>query len=804
MQNGNLPSTPHSEAPASSPSSGSGNPSSPPDGSEVASLELSSIVATLARGKWIILVTCLLVAGSVIGYTYTRPTVYQATSMVRIDAESGGNPMSMAQAGTAQPSRDVESEIGTLRNSIELARRVVKRARATEQADGTSRTFPILAPPDSGQASGGNSAARRLLEATQFSQSRQDRDLIRISVERRVPEEASTLANLYAEAYKAFSREKARSGIEAARQFLKTQAEKHRSKIQRLEQQWKSFARRNQVPTRGEAGERLAQQYQRLQTRRDELAFELEKEETQLGLLRQQLKQFQPQLQENVLGSQEASGTRSQIQALEEQITQMRVEAAQYYATNPELEGDTARIQQEFPELARLNGRMDALQARKQKLTQQLIDETAGPQSGGAESAPLERVAQLRSRITEKEVAVDQLQSQIAALDSQITAYKPRLNEVPKQRIQRQQIERRLKQAESFYQTIVSELQKATVAEEAELGYVEVVKSAFVPSAPIRPKTTQNVILGILLGVGLGVGLAFVNEATNTQLRRPDDVEKRGHPLLGTIPSMDPEIDRAFGGRDFAEVEDHRLSTRLMPLLHPWSSFTEEYRLIWNNLVHARGQSSGTERSNVVLVASAQQGEGKTTTALNLALTGALSGQRVLLMDADLRAPTAHTALGMPNAPGLAEVFEILGTMVNARRQDQGRLEGTTVKQDRWNASSIHRTLIDGLHFIPAGEVQEAPTKILDPKHMSRFVEVAQRRFDLVVIDTPPAQAASDALVIAGQTSAQAVVASVAGTDGRKLDSLITSLREVDTPVAGVVFNQHEERSAQNDSPYGY
>jgi Uncharacterized protein involved in exopolysaccharide biosynthesis len=803
MQNGNLPSTPHSEAPTSSPSSGSGNPSSPLGGSEVASLELSSIVATLARGKWIILVTCLLVAGSVIGYTYTRPTVYQATSMVRIESETR-NPLRVAQAGTAQPDRDTEEEVGTLRNSLELARRVAKKLRATETADGAPHTFPILVPPDSGQAAEEYNVARQILEATQFTPSPEDRSIIHISVESRVPEEASTLANLYAEEYKDFSLEKARSGIEAARQFLEAQAETQRSKIRRLEQQWESFARRNQLPAQGEAGERLAQQYQRLQTRRDEFAFELKKEETQLGLLRRQLKQFQPQLQENVLKEQEAAGLRSEISALKEQITQMQVEAAQFYAANPKLEGDTTRIRNEFPELARLNRRMDALQSRKRKLTQQLIGETSSRQSTGPENAPLQRVAQLRSRITEKEILVDQLRSQIAALDSQITAYEPRLNDIPKQRIQREQIERRLKQAETFYQTIVSELQQTTVAEEAELGYVEVVKSAFVPSAPIRPKTTQNVILGILLGIGLGVGLAFVNEATNTQLRRPDDIEKRGHPLLGTIPTMDPEIDRAFGGRDFVEVEDHRLSTRLMPLLHPWSSFTEEYRLIWNNLVHARGQSSGTERSKVVLVASAQQKEGKTTTALNLALTGALSGQRVLLMDADLRAPTAHTALGMPDAPGLAEVFEILETMVNARRQDQGRLEGTTVKQDRWNASSIHRTLIDGLHFIPAGEVQEAPTKVLDPKHMSRFVEVAQQRFDLVVIDTPPAQAASDALVIAGQTSAQAVVASGAGTDGRKLDSLITSLREVDTPVAGVVFNQHEERSAQNSSPHGY
>ena len=797
MQNGHRP------APLRSRASGSSSSASPPKGPEDPSLDFSSILATLVRGKWIILVTCLLVTGAVAGYTYTQPTIYQATGTVQIDPERT-RPLNLSQARATQPARTAEGEIGTLQNSLELARRVAKKLRATDEADGEARTFPILVSSEAGQGDAESSAARRVLEAAQFALSEQNQNIIHITVESQRPEEASTLANLYAEEYKALSREKARAGIAAARQFLEEQAEKQRSKIRRLEQRWESFARQNQLAVQGQGGERLAQEYRRLQERRDEVEFEFEKERTQLDLLRRQLKQFQPQLRETVLEEQEASDLRSEIRALQKQITQMRVEAAQYYATNPSLEGDTTRIRNEFPELARLNRRMDALQTRKRKLTQQLVEETSGRLSAGPERVPLERAAQLRGRITEKKIVVNQLQSQIAALDSQITAYEPRLTDLPKQRIQRQQLNRQLKQAESFYQTIMDKLQTKTVAEEAELGYVEIVKRAFVPGTPVRPQTVQNVVLGLLLGIGFGVGLAFLNEATDTKLHRPEDIEKKGYSLLGVVSVMDAEIDRSFGGRDFVEVKGRQINTRLMPFLNPWSSVTENYRLIWSSLVHGseRGRAGS---SNVVLVTGAQKQEGKTTTALNLALTGALSGQRVLLIDADLREPTAHTALGVPRTPGLAEIFELLGTLVHADGRDRLRSPESTATREQSDASSIHRTLVDGLHMIPAGEAREAPTKVLDPGHMRRFVEVVQERFDLVLIDTPATQIASDAIVLGGQMNARALVVTAAEADSRGLDSVIKSLRTVDTPVAGVVFNRFDEWMTQSGSipPHG-
>jgi len=769
MNNGNLPASPEPDDDGASLSRSSVGASAA-EGN--ASLDLSSIFQTLWREKWIILFTGIVVTGLIGGYTYTQPSVYQASSLVKVGAQSGGVAQvtgSLAGEAAVHQSPGLSGEIGVLQNSIELATRVAEELRTHEEAR-NGEGFPVL-------SGGGNSpeaVGRRILEKVEFDP-RPERNMIAILVESRDPEQAAAIANMYAEVYRRHSREKARASVQAAQKFLKVQAGQQRQKIDSLESEWEAFVRENRLIERGQGGENVTSKFNELKARRDEIAFELEKQKTQLKLLRQQLRQFQPKVEQGLLEKQEASGLRNEIGALEEKIATMRARAASYYATNPKLEGDSTRIQREFPELARLLDQMDALEERKRRLTGQLVNEVS---SGTAvtEGSPVDRVAELRRQITEKQLTIEQLRSQRSALESQIASYESKLGEIPDQRIRREQIQRKLEQAEAFHETIMGKLQRVTVAEESELGYVQVVQSAFVPSVPIRPEVTKNLILGVLLGLAFGIGLAFLREATNTRLRGPEDVESRGYPLLGAVPNMDAEIERTQGGRDFVEVEGRTLSTRLAPLLNPWSPVTENYRLIRANL----GRNGG-EDSRALLVTSAQKEEGKTVTAVNLALTEALSGRRTLLIDADMRKPTAHEALGMPRTPGLASML-------------QGPPE-----------AKCWKTLVDGLCFIPAGVADRGPANILDSDRVRDLLEEMREHFDVIVLDTPPTQAASDAIVIGTQTDVQTVVVSAAEQDAGVLDSVMESLRTADVTVAGVVLNQFDDRAQLNgNTSYSY
>ncbi|PEN12809.1 capsular biosynthesis protein [Longibacter salinarum] len=751
-----------------------------------AGIDVAEILDMLRRGKWIIAATTIVVVALVGAYTYTVDPVYEAKSIVKIDLGAQSGPGGMGAFGQQ---RDLASEVGVLQYSAELASRVVAELRATESALEEKGKFPLLYGED-GQARSTNEVMSHMMQRVSFVPM-QSQSMIQFTVESGVPEEASTVANLYSSQYEIFSREKARASVTAARDFLETQAEKRREEIRELEQQWETFAQNNQVVTQGIGGERLVAEYTELTARRDALRFELEQEEEALRLLRDQLAQFEPGLRETVQQEQEASGLRSEISVLERKIGEMRAEAAQYYVANDGLEGDTDRIETEFPQLADLLERINGLEKRKRSLTNQLVAEatqssglpgaTAGNDSQMGTSA-LNRIMQLKTRITEQEIRIGQIEAQIAGLESAIQSYEPRLNRIPQQTIQREQIDRKLQQAERFYQSITSELQKTIIAEESELGYVETVRKAFVPSIPVKPNVQQNLLLGLLLGVGFGIGLAFLRLASNSRIYRPDDLLRNGYRVTGVVPKMDNEIKKEFRGRDTVEIEGHELSTRLLPILSPWSPVTENYRLIRTNMQYAGSGQSYGEPPQTILVTSPEPGDGKTTTAINLALTFVLSGKKVLLIDADMRRPTAHKLLGMERSPGLAEML---------RGDDKVQV--------------VRRTYVDGLYFVPAGKAEDPPTEALDSVRMDKLIELGKSRCDIVIIDTPPVLAASDPLVLAPRADATLVVTSANSTDVDSLDLTRDMLEGVGVSISGVIFNRFDDAKASGSNyKYGY
>jgi capsular exopolysaccharide synthesis family protein len=741
----------------------------PASEADAGGIDLSVLGRTLRHGKWIILVTCVLVTGAIGAYTYTLDPIFEAESIVAVNPQSDGQTANVLAFG---PQRDLDSEVGILRYSAELAERVAGELQATAEALGDADPFPILFGAE-GEALTTNEVSTRLLEEVRFT-ALPAQSMIRVSVESSMPEEASTVVNIYAREYRTFSREKARASVTAAREFLEEQTEKRRQDIMRLEKQWEAFAQNNQVVTQGVDGQRLIEEYSELTARRDQLGFERDQEQSALRILEDQLQQFRPELQRNVKVEQETSGLRSEIGVLEQRIGEMRAEAAQYYVANPNLEGDAERIRTRFPDLHELLGRIDGLQQRKDQLTEELVA-TASSVDGSAaqEGGSLERIAQLRSLVTEKELAISQLDAQIEALDARLEGYGPRLQRIPQQTIQREQIERKLEQAETFYASVAAQLQKTIIAEESELGYVDVVRQAFVPAVPVRPNMKMNLILGLALGLGFGVGLAFLRQAMSNEIEKPEDLQEQGYPLVGVVPDMKDEIKALFDAQPTIEVSGRRLDTHLLPLLHPWSPITENYRLIRTNLKFA---AEDADAPPVLLVTSPGKGEGKSTTAVNLALTYVLGGASVLLIDADMRRPSTHRLLDLEATPGLSDL-----------------LDGT-------ESSVVTKTFVDGLYYVPAGTTDDPPTENLDASTMRRLIEMGRERCDVVIVDSPPVLAVSDALVLAGLCTTVVVVAAANGTTHRALRLTQNMLDGVGVDVDGVVFNGYRH----TDGQYGY
>ncbi len=748
-----------------------------------AALDIGAIWNTVRRRKWTIFLTCVLVTGVAVGTTMILPRIYQSSAVVSVEnkpAAPGTSPMMVGWAG----GKDLESEIGILENSGELTRRVVAQIQAI--ADTTDQVpFTLLASKEKDAAPTTYESMLRLQDMVTFRPDPKQ-GLIEIVARSESSEEAAVMANVYAEEYRVFSREMARSGVGAARAFLEGQLEKRKEDIRAIEQEWEQFAQRNAVVTDGLDGQNVATEYAELQTRRDALRFQLEKENRTLTVLQEQLQKVQPGLRSTVLGEQKVQGLRAQIQALETQIAGLKAESEQYYINDPSLRGNESRVR----ELADLKRRIDGYEARKVDLTEELVAASQANEGmdvpimgNGQGSASIGNLGMLRSRIREQELVVSQIESQIRALDGRIEGYQGRLSSIPRQTIQREQLDRRLAQAEQFYKDIAMELQRTIVTEESELGYVKMMRSAVVPMLPVSPNMKQNIILGLLLGLGLGIGLAFIRESMNWDIHEPDDIQNNGYSLVGVIPKMDRELKTTFKGGATVDVEGQKVSTSLFPLLNPWSPITENYRLVRANLQFAASKNGQRQEgvSRVLMITSPEPGDGKTTTAANLAITIALSGRKVLLIDADMRRANLHKLFGVERGPGLADILE-----------------------GRKNASIIQDTLVNGLSFLPAGVPYVPPTELLDTERMQVLLTPSTKRYDIIIVDTPPVLAATDPVVIAPYCDAILVVASADKTDLRALSQVRSTLDAVGVPIDGIIFNRYDLQKASAGYNYGY
>jgi capsular exopolysaccharide synthesis family protein len=271
---------------------------------------------------------------------------------------------------------------------------------------------------------------------------------------------------------------------------------------------------------------------------------------------------------------------------------------------------------------------------------------------------------------------------------------------------------------------------------------VEIVDSAEESSRPISPKLILNVLLSIFIGLFSGIGLAYFIEYLDTSIKTADDIERWvGLPVLGLIPQ------------------------KVRPLIEegPDSEHAEGYRVLRTNMAFA---DSGPSRG-AFAVLSGGAGEGKSTTAFNLAYICAQQGEKVLLVDADVRRPVQHTILGVSNRFGLTNVL----------------LRDVPVEE------TIKTTSVPNLHFLPSGRMPRTSLGVLDPKRISELVHSLKLKYDIIIFDTPPLVGISDSSVIAKEMDGVLLVVQY-----RKYprDMIIRAKQMLDTlgvPQVGVVLN---------------
>jgi tyrosine-protein kinase Etk/Wzc len=346
------------------------------------------------------------------------------------------------------------------------------------------------------------------------------------------------------------------------------------------------------------------------------------------------------------------------------------------------------------------------------------------------------------------------LQADIAAHEARIRDLRGQLAGYPGKENQIGQLELDAALYNDTYRYLLTQLQAAQISSATITPYTDVVESATV-SHPIGMRLRDKLVIGLLVGLFLGVLVAFFLEYLDQTIKTAADVERVLEiPVLGLIP-LDPRGRRAGHRRHAIPLITHAA---------PDDPTSEAYRTLRTNVTFV---SAEQRTLRLIAVTSPGPGEGKSTTAANLAITLAHQGVRTLLVDADLRRPLVHHAFNLVQAPGLTDVLVGTATLPEALRPN----------------------VIPNLDVLPGGALPPNPSELLGSEAMRRLLEQLRAQYDSVIFDTPPSLAVTDATVLGASTDAVILVLWAAQTEEAAAQRAVEMLRRVQARVAGSVLN---------------
>jgi len=313
----------------------------------------------------------------------------------------------------------------------------------------------------------------------------------------------------------------------------------------------------------------------------------------------------------------------------------------------------------------------------------------------------------------------------------------------------------------TLYDGLLQRYKEVSAASGISTNNISIVDVADAPLRPSSPKLLVNLAVALLVGLVLAAGLVYLREQIDDAVRSPVDIERKlGLIVMGTIP-------RVPLGEDMLTV-----------LAKPLTPVNEAYAALRTSLSYSSAQGL----PQTLLITSSQPAEGKTTTSFALAAAFAKLGNRVLLVDSDLRRPSLHKLLGVANTVGLS------GLLVQ-----RGNIEEAMIPLPEFN-----------LTLLPSGRIPPNPTDVLAGGTLPAVLERLQQHFDIIVIDGPPVLGLADAPLLSAQVEATLLIVESNRGFGGRTKGAIRRLRAANGVIVGAVLTKFEARKSGYGYEYGY
>ena len=548
--------------------------------------------------------------------------------------------------------------------------------------------------------------------------------------------EARDIANAVAEVYRDFNRAQRNLRVTEARKFIEGQLKEVEALVKRAEAEVWAFREANRIISPGAESSVL------------------------LSLFTQ---------------------VRSDIEKARQQRTELELVQARLARIDPGSSAERVFIETSNPAMQRLQAMYSEFLLERNNLALEVTDKH--PRLQALDDRMREVRLEMRREVTAQ---IAMLRTREEILNRQMGELLQKNREVPSVELAMQRLQREAKSNDDLLTLLKGKHQEALIKESEKIEEVSIVRPATESDRPVGAETLNTVLVGALLGLSLGVILAFVQETLDTSIGTIEDVEAYLEvPVLGVVPHIDARgtVERILERRPaLAQMDPEALLSHALLITHfdPKSPVAEAYRTLRTNVQFARMERAG----KILVVTSPTLQEGKTTTIVNLALTMAQSGQRTLLVGANLRRPSIHRFFGIEREPGLANILVGSVQWRDCIRTVADILMGRFEMEDIMAAPGL-----DNLHIIEAGPIPANPSELLSTPAMAGFLRAVRDEYDVVLIDTPPVLPVTDSAIVSAQADGVILVYQ-AGKVGRLvLKRAKIHVENVGGKVWGVVLN---------------
>ena len=560
-------------------------------------------------------------------------------------------------------------------------------------------------------------------------------NVIAVSAESSDPKAAAAAPNTLLSLYIAQNTNSELGEMEHARQFVEVQGRQAHARLTATENALKAFKQKTRIVELAKDRDDQIALVSTLSGQRQSAAAALASLNTQIASSRAEMNREPGAVSAKTLVSNPA------VIALGDQIRSLEVQ--RIGLTQPG--GLTAKA----PAVRALDAQIKELKARL--AAQPTLATTLSQAPNGFRTA-------LQQKISDLQAQIPVLQTQIALNDVNLANAQSQIGRYAGLELTLNRLVGEHDTAQSQDKNFSDQLADLNLREKAHHASARVIETAQVPDTPVRPKRLQSMIFAGLIGLFVGLCLALLQEFLDDRINTVADADRVLQlPSLGHVPAL-------------SSADAH-----LLPQMKGLDPASESYRVLRTNIHFATVDAP----ARTLLVTSSNPGEGKTTTAANLAFAMAMDGKKVILVDTDLRRPSLHKLLDIPAVPGLTDV--LLG-----------------------HAPLAPIEVMSGLSVLPSGSTPPNPGELLNSRKFRNLVLELTEQAEIIIFDSPPVLVAADAAILASQMDGTIIVVETGSTKKASARRTLSLLRQARAAVLGVAYNKMRSTDAPGYYYYNY